>query len=218
MAPSTGTIEGLYVILDPSFLNGLSEVEAAEALIRGGTRVIQWRDKSRDKGEQLPIVRRINGLCAEAGVVSIVNDHVDLAMASGADGVHLGQRDLPLVEARSLMPEDAVIGVSTATVEEAKRAEGEGASYIAVGSIYPTTSKAVTRPAGLTTLEAVAGAVSAPVVAIGGINAENVGAVVEVGADSVCVISAVLSAPDIEAAARELSTMIRGSKRGHHGG
>lgn len=212
-----GKIEGLYVILDPSFLNGVSEVGAVEALIRGGARVIQWRDKTRDKGEQLPIVREVNRLCAEAGVVSIVNDHVDLAMASGADGVHLGQKDLPLVEARNLMPTGAVIGVSTATVDEARRAEGEGASYVAVGSIYPTTSKAVTRPAGLTTLTSVSREVSAPVVAIGGINAGNVGAVVEAGADSVCVISAVLSAQDIEAAARELSAKIRGSKRGDHG-
>ncbi len=213
-----GKIEGLYVILDPSFLKDVSEVEAAAAIARGGARVVQWRDKTRDKGEQLPIVREVNRICAEGGVVSIVNDHVDLALASGADGVHLGQKDLPLVEARALMPEEAVIGVSTATVEEAKRAEAEGASYIAVGSIYPTTSKAVTRPAGLVTLESVAGAVSAPVVAIGGINADNVEPVVDAGADSVCVISAALSGPDIEAAARELSLKIRASARGRRAG
>ena len=123
-------------------------MEAVEAIIRGGAKVIQWRDKSRDKGEQLPIVREVNRLCAEAGVVSIVNDHVDLALVSGASGVHLGQKDLPLAEARKLMPGDAVIGVSTATVEEALLAEREGASYIAVGAIYPTSSKSVTRPAG----------------------------------------------------------------------
>ena len=97
-----GKISGLYVILDPSFLEGISEVEAAEAMIRGGARVIQWRDKTRDKGEQLPIVKEVNRICAAAGVTSIVNDHVDLALASGADGVHLGQKDLPLVEARAL--------------------------------------------------------------------------------------------------------------------
>ena len=119
-----GKISGLYVILDPSFLEGISEVEAAEAMIRGGARVIQWRDKTRDKGEQLPIVKEVNRICAAAGVTSIVNDHVDLALASGADGVHLGQKDLPLVEARALMPEGAVIGVSTATVEEAKKGRG----------------------------------------------------------------------------------------------
>ena len=213
-----GKISGLYVILDPSFLSGISEIEAAEAMIRGGARVIQWRDKTRDKGEQLPIVSEVNRICAEAGVTSIVNDHVDLALASGADGVHLGQKDLPLVEARALMPEGAVIGVSTATVEEARTAEADGAYYIAVGAIYPTTSKAVTRPAGLVTLELVSGAVSTPVVAIGGINADNVGPVVEAGADSVCVISAVLSAMDIEAAARDLSSKIRASSRGRHAG
>lgn len=203
-----GEVKGLYVILDPSFLEGVSEVEAAALIIRGGAKVIQWRDKGRDKGEQLPVVREVNRLCAEAGVVSIVNDHVDLALVSGASGVHLGQRDLPLAEARKLMPETAVIGVSTATVEEALLAEREGASYIAVGAIYPTRSKAVTRPAGLGTLEEVAKAVSVPVVAIGGIDAGNVGPVMEAGADSACVISAVLSEVDVEAAARELSTAI----------
>ena len=214
----SGKIEGLYVILDPSFLDGVSEVEAAEAIIRGGARVIQWRDKGRDKGEQLPVVREVNRLCAEAGVVSIVNDHVDLALASGASGVHLGQKDLPLAEARRLMPEDAVIGVSTATVEEALLAEREGASYIAVGAIYPTSSKSVTRPAGLETLEAVAKSVAVPVVAIGGINAGNVGPVMEAGADSACVISAVLSATDMEEAARELSMAIEVSSGGRNGG
>ena len=203
-----GEVKGLYVILDPSFLHGVSEVDAAASIIRGGAKVIQWRDKGRDKGEQLPVVREVNRLCAEAGVVSIVNDHVDLALVSGASGVHLGQRDLPLAEARKLMPETAVIGVSTATVEEALLAEREGASYIAVGAIYPTRSKAVTRPAGLGTLEEVAKAVSVPVVAIGGIDAGNVGPVMEAGADSACVISAVLSEVDVEAAARELSTAI----------
>ena len=213
-----GEVQGLYVILDPSFLKDVSEVEAAEAIILGGAKVIQWRDKGRDKGEQLPVVREVNRLCAEAGVVSIVNDHVDLALVSGASGVHLGQKDLPLVEARKLMPGDAVIGVSTATVEEALTAEREGASYIAVGAIYPTSSKSVTRPAGLETLEVVANAVSVPVVAIGGINAGNVGPVMEAGADSACVISAVLSAADMETAARELSAAIDASKRGRNDG
>lgn len=208
-----GEVKGLYVILDPSFLDGVSEVDAAASIIRGGAKVIQWRDKGRDKGEQLPVVREVNQLCAEAGVVSIVNDHVDLALVSGASGVHLGQRDLPLAEARKLMPETAVIGVSTATVEEALLAESLGASYIAVGAIYPTSSKAVTRPAGLGTLEEVAKAVSVPVVAIGGIDAGNVGPVMEAGADSACVISAVLSTGDMEAAARELSTAIDVSMR-----
>lgn len=190
----------------------------AEFIVRGGAKVIQWRDKSRDKGEQLPVVREVNRLCAEAGVVSIVNDHVDLALASAASGVHLGQKDLPLVEARKLMPNDAVIGVSTATVEEALLAERQGASYVAVGAIYPTSSKAVTRPAGLETLKAVADAVSVPVVAIGGINAGNIGPVMEAGADSACVISAVLSAANTEAAARELSAAIDASKPGRSDG
>ncbi|MEE9248398.1 MAG: thiamine phosphate synthase [Dehalococcoidia bacterium] len=197
-------ISGLYVILDPSFCKGISEIDAARAIIRGGARIIQWRDKARDKGVQLPILREVNGLCSQAGVLSIVNDHLDLAIISGADGLHVGQNDLPLTEVKPYLPDDKIVGVSTANVEEALRAQEQGAGYIAVGSIYPTSSKDGTRPAGLETLRRVAEAVSVPVVAIGGINLDNVGPVIDAGADAVCVISAVLSAPDIEKAARDL--------------
>jgi len=201
-------IKGLYVILDPRFCTNVKEVEAARAVIAGGAQVIQWRDKTRDKGEQLPIIREIIDMCKKSGVVSIINDHLDLALITGSDGIHLGQKDLPLTETRALFPEGRIIGMSTATIEEAKKAEANGADYVAVGAIYPTTSKAVTRPAGLDTLQGVVKAVSIPVVAIGGINAQNIIPVVESGANAICVISAVLSDPNIELAAKSLSSKI----------
>lgn len=207
-------VQGLYVILDPQFCQSYTEVEAAQALIKGGVSIIQWRDKVRDKGEQLPIVREINRLCAEAGVLSIVNDHLDLALISNAGGLHLGQKDLPLPQVKPFISADNIVGVSNATYDEALRAEEEGADYIAVGSIYQTSSKEKTRPAGLETLRRVVEAVSAPVVAIGGINEGNIGPVLEAGADAVCVINAVMSAPDIEQAARKLVSRIEAHRKG----
>ena len=207
-------VKGLYVILDPQFCRGCTEVEAAQAIIRGGARIIQWRDKTRDKGQQLPIVREVNRLCAEADVLFIVNDHLDLALISDADGLHLGQKDLPLTQVKPFLSEDKVVGVSTATLEEALKAHEEGADYIAVGSIYPTSSKEQTRPAGLDTLRKVVEAVSVPVVAIGGINEGNVDAVLDAGADAICVISAVMAAPDMELAARKLASRIDARTKG----
>jgi len=205
-------ISGLYVILDPHFAPHHGEVELAQAIIRGGAQMIQWRDKLRDKGEQLPILREIKELCREAGVLLIVNDHLDLALIADADGVHVGQKDLPVSEARQFLPRDKMVGASTATLPEALKAQAQGAHYIAVGSIYPTTSKEVTRPAGLETLREVKRAVSAPVVAIGGINEDNVKPVIEAGADAICVIGAVLGAPNVEEATRSLSIKIEEAK------
>ncbi len=207
-------VRGLYVILDPQFCRGCTELEAAQALIKGGAGIIQWRDKVRDKGEQLPIVRELVRLCAEAGVVSIINDHLDLAMISKADGLHLGQKDLPLTQVKPLVADENIVGVSNATYEEALRAEEQDADYIAVGAIYETSSKEKTRPAGLETLRRVVEAVSVPVVAIGGINESNVGPVMEAGADAVCVISAVMSAPDIEQATRNMVSRIEAYRKG----
>ena len=138
----------------------------------------------------------------------IVNDHLDIALACEADGLHLGQKDMPVPQARRILPIDKIIGCSTSTLDEALRAEEEGADYIAVGSIYPTTSKEGTRVAGLQTLHQVREAVSLPIVAIGGINEGNVAEVIGAGADSVAVISAIADADDIEDEARQLATKI----------
>jgi len=202
-------VKGLYVILDPAFCGGRPEAEVAEAALRGGATMVQWRDKSRDKGEMLPPLRQVQEVCAAHNALLIVNDHVDLALAIGADGVHVGQKDLPVALARRLLPHDRLVGCSTALVEEAVAAQAQGADYIAVGSIYPTTSKEATRPAGVDTLKRVRQAISLPLVAIGGIKPENVAQVMAAGADAVAVITAVVAAPDVEAAARHLIERMR---------
>ena len=198
-------IHGLYVIIDPDACAGRDPVDVARLALEGGASMVQWRDKRRDKGEQLPQAQAIRELCAQHGAPFVVNDHVDLALVVNAGGVHLGQRDLPLAAARALLPAEFIVGVSTNNVEEARRAQAGGASYVAVGSIFASGSKEVTRPADPERLREVKAAVDRPVVAIGGIDASNVDLVLAAGADAVAVISAVCAANDVRAAAQELA-------------
>lgn len=208
----TERISGLYLILDTGALGDQSEVEVARQATQGGASTIQLRDKMRPKAELVSLAQDLREVCAESGALFIVNDYLDIALASGADGLHLGQEDLPLPVARGLLPADKIVGISTATVEEALQAQEQGADYIAVGSIYPSPSKSGTRLAGLTTLQQVKNRVSIPVVAIGGINDDNVIEVMKAGADAVAVISAVLGASDIEEACQRLATRIGGEE------
>ncbi len=198
-------IRGLYVIIDPDACVGRDAIDVARLALEGGASMLQWRDKRRDKGDQLPGGQAVRELCREREALFIANDHLDLALAVGADGVHLGQRDLPLEAARKLVPPGFIVGVSTNNVEEAREALAGGASYIAVGSIFPTGTKDLTRPASLEGLREVKAAVDPPVVAIGGINAGNIDEVLAAGADAVAVISAVCAAGDVRKAARELA-------------
>lgn len=197
-------LTGLYVIVDTQFLRGRSEVEVARQAIRGGARVIQLRDKKRDHGELVPIARELKGLCVQEGILFIVNDYLDIALDSDADGLHLGQSDLPLPVARRLLPGDKLLGGSTHSVEQAVAAQAEGADYIGVGAIYPTGSKEVITLVGPDMLRQVKQRVSIPLVAIGGINRDNVAQVMAAGPTAVAVITAVVAAEDVEAAAREM--------------
>jgi thiamine-phosphate diphosphorylase len=199
-------VRGLYVIIDPDACRGRDAVGVARAALAGGATVLQWRDKRREKGDQLADARAICDLCAGRALF-IVNDHLDLALAARAGGVHLGQHDLPIDAVRPLAPEGFVIGVSTNNAAEARAAEAAGASYVAVGAVFATQSKEPerTRPASPERVREVKAAVRVPVVAIGGIDASNVGQVVDEGADAAAVIRAVCAADDPEAAAREIA-------------
>lgn len=204
---SERAIRGLYVIIDPDACAGRDPVEVARQALEGGATLLQWRDKRREKGDQLPQARAIRELCLAHRAPFIANDHVDLALVLRADGVHLGQHDLPVEAVRPLVPPGFIVGVSTNDAQEACRAEEAGASYVAVGAVFPTASKAPerTRPASPERVREVKAAVGVPVVAIGGITAANVDQVIEAGADAVAVISAVCAAPDVRAAAREIA-------------
>lgn len=214
--PLSRRVQGLYVIVDPAQCRGRNPLQVAEAALRGGARVLQWRDKQTEKGTQLQTLSQVRALCARYDALLIVNDHADLALAAEADGLHIGQLDLPLPSARQVLRPGQIIGRSHALLEEALVSQAQGADYIAVGTIFGTTSKAPerTRYAGVETLRKVKQAVQAPVVAIGGINAANLGEVISAGADAVAVLSAVCGADDPEGAARELVEAMRRARGG----
>jgi thiamine-phosphate diphosphorylase len=207
--PLARQVRGLYVIIDPDACLGRSPVEIARQAIEGGANALQWRDKRREKSDQLADARAIAELCRAAGAIFIVNDHVDLAMACDADGVHLGQHDLPIDAARPIAGQSMIIGVSTNNAAEARAAEAAGADYVAVGAIFSTVSKGNTRPANLDRIREVKAAVRVPIVAIGGIDASNIRSVIDAGADATAVISAVGAADDPQAAARELASAFK---------
>lgn len=199
-----GRLSGLYVIIDTQILGERSPIETASQAIRGGARTIQLRNKLQDRGELLPVARQLQNLCTENGALFIVNDHLDLALAINADGLHLGQKDLPVRIARKLMPFDMILGSSTTTVEQAIAAESDGADYIAAGSIYPTKTKEIVTVIGLDRLRQIRQAITSPLVAIGGINKDNAADVIAAGANSVAVISAALATENVEEASRQI--------------
>jgi len=199
----------LYVITDQRISHGKSHLEVAEAAIVGGATVIQFRDKEMEDAEAIEICQKIHKLTKKKGVPFIVNDRIEVAKVIGADGVHLGQEDLPLGFARKVLGKDKIIGVSIKTVKQALKAVEEGADYLGVGSIYPTATKSDAGEAlGITRLKEIKKSVNIPIVAIGGINENNLEEVLWAGADGVAVISAVVTAPDITEACRKLKTKI----------
>ena len=203
-------VRGLYVIIDPEVTGGREPLEIAQASVRGGAKMLQLRDKLRDKGEILPLARDLQALCEANGVLLIVNDHVDLAAAVGSGGVHVGQTDLPVAQARQILSPEQVLGRSNRETDLLIQSQEMGADHVAFGAIYQTTTKSGGRgPQGPERLKEARAVTHVPLVAIGGINAENVAPVVEYGADAICVTAAVGLAPEPEAAAAHLVAAIR---------
>jgi thiamine-phosphate pyrophosphorylase len=189
----------LYVITDEAIAGDLSHAEIAQRAIAGGADVIQLRDKVCGCRELIRIGRTLREITKKSGTLFIINDRLDVALACGADGVHLGQDDISAVVARQLAP----------PVGEAVRAEQDGADYIAISPVFSTASKYNAGPGhGLDVLRQIWRNVSLPVIAIGGINRDNVREVIAAGADGVAVISGVVGSPDITFAARELKNKI----------
>jgi len=199
----------LYVVLDRVAAGRRGLEEILEATIAGGCRMIQLREKEWPSGRLLPLAERLRDRCRLAGVTFIVNDRVDLALAVGADGVHLGQDDLPGRVARPLLRPGMILGRSTHSVAQARDAQGEGADYIAVGSMFPTRTKPDFELVGPELIRAIRPETRSPLVGIGGVTRENVAEVIRAGADGVAVISAVCGAPDPAAATREFLEAIR---------
>ncbi len=202
----------LYVITDETVSLGRSHVEIAEAAIRGGADVVQLRDKAASGGTLYRVALALRKLTREAKVPLIVNDRLDIALAADADGVHLGQADLPATVARSLLGPARILGVSADTLEEALRAERDGADYLGVGPVFEArkTKADAGEPLGLDLIIRVRKECRLPIVAIGGIDARNARRVREAGADSAAVISAIVAADDIARAARRMKSLLQG--------
>ncbi len=207
-------LSGLYVIVDVESLKGRSALDMAGAAIRGGAKIIQLRDK---KGSRRSFFQKSLGLrklCEQNGVLFIVNDSLEIALAADADGLNVGQEDLPVAEARRLLPIDKLLGASASTIEEARAAQAAGADYLGIGAIYATPTKTDAGVVGLGRIKQIKKSVKLPVVAIGGINKSNIGEVMKAGADAAAVISAVMGAADIEKATRQLVKIVEGKKHG----
>jgi len=190
-------------VIDAGFLR-TDAVVAAQAALAAGVRFFQYRDKQGTRRQVHAAAERLALFLRAADALFLVNDHADIAAAVDADGVHLGQDDLPLGNARKLLGPDRFIGISTHSVEQAMTAEQDGADYIGFGPLYGTATKDAGPVQGLERLSAVRAAVQLPVIAIGGIDAARAAAAVQAGADGIAVISAVLGEDDIGAAARSI--------------
>lgn len=203
----------LYVVTDDTLSNGLSHVEVARRSYEGGADIVQLRVKDGDP-EFLTWAKEISAISKGYGRCFIVNDVVEIALESGADGVHVGQSDESVSSIRKRVPSDFIIGVSVGNVDEAVEAEKGGATYVALSPIFDTTSKDdAGHGHGLAMMRAISDAVSIPAIAIGGINKDNAQSIVMNGAEGVAVISAVVSQPDIPKAARELRRLVSDAKQ-----
>ena len=202
----------LYVVLDRAASRGRSLDDLLAAVIDGGCRMVQLRDKESPAGRILPLAERLLARARRAGVTFIVNDRVDLAVALGADGVHLGQDDLSPRLARPLLGAGMIVGVSTHDVAQAHAARDAGADYVAVGAMFPTTTKADFQLVGPGLVRKLRPDIRVPLVGIGGITHDNVADVIRAGADGVAVISAVCGAHDPAGATRRFLEIIRDTR------
>ncbi|WP_341878135.1 thiamine phosphate synthase [Defluviitalea saccharophila] len=194
----------LYLVTDRNILIEKSLETAVAEAIEGGVKIVQLREKDISSLEFYKTALKLKEITTQYNIPLIINDRLDIALAVDAEGVHLGQRDLPCSIAREIIGENKIIGVSAATVEEAKKAEVDGADYIGVGALFPTNTKQNTRAVSIERLTEIKKSVSIPVVAIGGINESNVYLLKSTNIDGIAVVSAILGKKDIQSAAMNL--------------
>lgn len=200
----------LYAVTDRHWLNNRTLTDVVRESLEGGVTMLQLREKTLAEPAFLAEAKVLQALCREYHVPFIVNDNVDIALAMDADGVHVGQSDMEALDVRAKLGPGKIVGVSAQTVEQALLAEKHGADYLGVGAVFPTGSKDDADDVSYDTLKAICQAVSIPVVAIGGINRDNVARLADSGICGVAVISAIYGAPDIRAAAQELKAATEG--------
>ena len=205
-AETAARVRGLYVIVDPEAMRGRPALEVAEAVLEGGASLVQLRHKAGDLETVLPTARAIKDLCESHGALFIVNDHPALAAASGAHGLHVGQDDMPVADARRIVDTGTIIGRSNNTIEEIEASRDAGADYLAVGAVFPTSTMGKSgRPVvGTDLITTAKQAADQPIVAIGGINRHNAAEVGRAGADCICAVGAITLADDPKTAAQEM--------------
>lgn len=188
----------LYAVTDRTWLKNRSLAEDVEKAIKGGTTIVQLREKNISEEEFIESAKKIKAICDKYSVPLIINDNVEVAIASNADGVHIGQDDIPLSQARKLLGNDKIIGMTAKTVEQAQNAERNGADYLGSGAVFGTTTKDNAIKMELSTLKQITSSVDIPVVAIGGVNGDNVLELKETGIAGVAVVSGIFAQEDIE--------------------
>ncbi len=202
-------LSGLYVITEPALRD---PIEGARLALEGGARILQLRDKQATTRQLVQTGLTLRELTRQYGAILIVNDRLDVALVIEADGVHLGQDDMPPALARKVAGENFIIGVSAETVEEARQAEADGADYLGVGPMFATSTKPdAGEPVRPDRLRAIKQAVSIPVFGIGGITLENAPAVLKADADGICVISAIMGAADPREATQRFAELLSAS-------
>ena len=199
---------GLYFITDSANYSEEEFLFRVERALKGGVTLMQLREKERTTREYVNLAEKVHAVAERYGVPLIIDDRVDVALASGAEGVHVGEDDMPVAAARKLMG-DKIVGATAKTLERAKKAYEEGADYLGVGAIYPTTTKVKTVLTSTDTLQSIARAVPIPVNAIGGLNKDNIGILAGIPVAGICVVSAIMKADDPKEAARELKKRVK---------
>ena len=197
----------LYAVTDRTWVGEQTLYQQVEAVLKGSATCVQLREKELDEEAFLQEAKELCALCRRYGVPFIVNDNVDIAVACGADGVHVGQEDMAAGEVRRRVGKDMILGVSVHTVEEARQAVRDGADYLGLGAVFPTSTKTDVEQMPNETLRAICDAVDVPIVAIGGINRGNILKLAGSGVDGVALVSAIFSAEDIEGTCRELRAL-----------
>ena len=200
----------LYLCTDSTLMSCKTVEESVEKAVIGGCTVVQLREKNCSSREFYELALRVKKITDSYKIPLIINDRLDICLAADADGVHLGQQDLPCAEARRILGKDKIIGVSAALPEEAAAAEAAGADYLGVGAVFPTSTKTNTRPVTAETIRAIRAAVSIPFVVIGGVNQSNISSLCGLGINGAAVISAVIAQPDITEAARQMKAAVKG--------
>ena len=206
-------IFGLYAITDPNLSPAGKVLHDAELALKGGVKILQFRDKTTDWNTQLALAKKLKTLCAQYDAIFIINDDIELARQSNADGIHLGKDDAALETARQTLGENAVIGISCYnSIERALEMQKLGANYVAFGRFFPSKTKPNAPQADLTTVKQAKQILQIPVVVIGGIDLHNAPTLLDAGADSIAVIQGIFAQDDIQAAAQGLSDLFPSHK------